>query len=191
MPVDASILELVRKAQKISVSTPPPQNKRKRKREPPQKVKRGNRETNERKLIVEKTFKTYVDFESSSCVHRALQPTISIDIKGFVSSPRLFNDKVVHPTQDKITRTVGLTNKKKLVLDLRRLFFISYETAFSLASQHLGWIHMRFTKVCVILPQSETLRKMLHKAFRDSGYAHRQGWYCVNRARDVASVMEK
>ena len=188
--VETSILDLVRKAQRISVSTPPQQTKKKRKRGPPPKAKKENRETKERKIIVEKTFKTYVDFESSSCVHKGRQPTVSIEIKGFVSSPRLFNDEVVHPTQDKITRTIGLTNNKNLVIDMRRLFFISYETAFSLASQHLGWVHMRFKKVCVILPPSETLRKILHRAFVDSGYTQRPEWHYVTRARDVASIME-
>ena len=181
----SEIRDLLRKVKTLSVnSTPQSERPAKKKR------KRGGEKKGSKRIgIINKTLQRYVDFSCKSYVHKGRPATITIELKGHIDSMRVFNDTAVHPTQDKIVRAVGLTNDKRLVVDLRRLFFVSYETALSLAAQHLGWIHMRFSKVCVVLPPSKYVRDNLAKAFADSGYRHRDEWVVVERARDVENAL--
>lgn len=181
----SEIRDLLRKVKTLSVnSTPQSEHRVKKKRK-----RGGEKKESNRIEIVNKTLQRYVDFNCKSHVHKGRPATITIELKGHIASTRVFNDTVVHPTQDKIVRALGLTDDKRLVIDLRRLFFVSYETASSLAAQHLGWIPMRFSRVCVILPPSKYVRGNLAKAFADSGYLHRREWTVVERARDVEMAL--
>lgn len=129
--------------------------------------KKKTKPTLNRRMVVETTMKKYVNFGSHIEVHDSEPPIVEVNIKGFINDTRCIND-VIGTVMDKICRKKGIREDTKLILDLRKLFFVSLETARSLGFQHLPWIHMRFSKVCVVLPPSEIVTKNISRAFEES-----------------------
>lgn len=141
---------------------------------------------------IDNFMKKYVDFSMKVEIHK-VSSVATVELKGHLESPRQFNERVVDVVMHKIYSSRGLRFDTKLVLDLRNLFFVSFETAESIAHQHLPWINDRFIRVCVVTPASEILTNNLFLALneylsRDDSVdlsAHR----VVFRARDVKDVI--
>lgn len=154
------INELTDLLSKVKACTP--QTKRKKH---PKKKRKPNKKNNERQLITDRFMKTFVDLDIKYRLYLNKFNTLSVTVHGFIPSNQVFDDHVIAPCMDEISKTIGIRDDTHVMLDLRTLFFVSHSVCQTILYQHLPWLHLRFNRLCVILPVNKKAREIITKAF--------------------------
>lgn len=123
---------------------------------------------------------------------------LSVEVKGFVPSPREFSEKVVARVSECLAGSAE-TAEVRLVLDLRRIFFVAEATVFPLIAQYAPWLVTRFSRMCIVMPPAERVKACLQEAWVKWTSETTRQYYAncalplvrvVHRARDVKHFIE-
>ena len=158
-----NLRELVAKAKTMSLADSVP---KKRRRRPPTQ-NRAKKKVDEKSKTA-KTMEKFVDFEISYQIHRDTHNVVVISVKGHVPDPKCINTRFTESVEEELYAR-GSCGSNRLILDLRRVFFVSRQTAWSLLVHHMPWLHMCFDKVALVLPPSEIVQKNLASVYTDWG----------------------
>lgn len=110
----------------------------------------------------------FVDFDISYEIHRNSYNIVVISVKGHINDHKCINSKFVESIEEELYGR-GSCCSNRLILDLRRVFFVSKEVAWTLLVHQMPWLHMCFDKVAIVLPPSQTVQKNLARAYHDWG----------------------
>ena len=182
-----NIRELVAKAKTVSIADPVPTPKKKRHR--PSKGKHAKKELHKNNKIT-KTMEKFVDFEMSYQVHRDRHNVVVVSVKGHIPDHKCINTSFTESIEDELYAR-GSCGSNRLILDLRRVFFVSRHTAWTLLVHHMPWLHMCFDKVAMVLPPSEVVQRNLASVYTDWGKLPGFGYTVVERASHAREFINK
>ena len=170
---------LIAKAKNISIEEPVKKQKKRRHR-----PSKATQKEQKQKDKISRTMEKFVDFDISYEIHRNSYNIVVISVKGHVKDHTCINSKFIESIEEELYGR-GSCCSNRLILDLRRVFFVSKEVTWSLLVHQMPWLHMCFDKVAIVLPPSQTVQRNLTNAYYDWGKPPGFEYRVVERASDA------
>jgi hypothetical protein len=121
-------------------------------------------------------------------------PIVSVEVRGHVSDEKQFQ-RVVIDRGLRIPEIAQWKHKFRLVLDLRKVFFIRQAAAFKIMDGNCRWLRDTFERICVVMPRCYRIRNELYQAniafkSQSDNPPEMPPTRVVERARDVKEYIE-